>query len=68
MCVCSLLCLGMLFRARGYKRLGETRILHLQYLIMFCKTLLCKPDSEGSRLSTAHARTYTTIRRLIAEL
>jgi hypothetical protein len=34
----------------GYKRLGETRILHLEYLIMFRKNLLCKPEREDSRL------------------
>jgi len=41
----------------GYKHLGESRILHLEYLIMFQKNLLCKPEGEGSRLLADYART-----------
>ena len=49
------------------KRLGENRILHLSYRIMFRKNLLRKPESEGRNLLTDFAPTYTTIRRLIPE-
>jgi hypothetical protein len=36
---------------RCYKRLGETRIPYLEYLIMFRTNLFHKPKSEGSILN-----------------
>jgi hypothetical protein len=51
----------------AYKRLRETRILHLEYLITYRKNPLCKPASEGSRLLTDYAHTHTTVQRLIPE-
>jgi hypothetical protein len=51
----------------AYKRLGETRFLHLEYLIIFRKNPLCKPESEGSRLLTDYAQTHITAQRLISE-
>jgi len=51
----------------AYKRLGETQILHPEYLIIFRKNLLCKPESEGSRLVIDYAHTHRTVQRLIPE-